>query len=351
MKPKLLSISAYNLFSECPAKYDLEKNQGIKPVRQPSYFIFGSAVDKGCNALLEGKGLDAAQEEAYKELDRVLTESVFFLENDYDRDLLNEDAREFGLDKCRGIGYPGSDIDSLVSGLFQKSTDSLTDKQSQCLAILCHISLVEKAKLMLIAYEKHVLPKLTEVKDVQKKIFWRDELGNEFTGVLDFTAKYNGHPVTADNKTSAPRVYNENSVKTSLQFAAYTGQTKINAAVYFVMNKAIQKNRVKTCSVCGADGTGKRHKTCDSEASGSRCEGAWNETIQPEALIEIYVDEVSPEEQKITQSALTDFAEANKKKCYPKNLKSCIQRFGSRESKCPYYDYCRNGSMKGLVKK
>ncbi len=352
MSFKPLSVSAYNIYSECPAKFDLQYNQGIKPVRQPSYFAFGSAVDRAFNALLSNEG--DAFVELSKELQRVLDEPTDFLTTDYDGELLSEDRRAGLVTKCRAAGFPGDDIEKLLA-LFEKDQASLSDKQSKCLAIICHASLIEKGKLMIEAYKKYVLPKLTEVKDVQKKVTWKDEKGNEFVGVLDFTAKYNGHPITADNKTSAPRVYNENSVKTSIQFAAYTAQTNITLAAYFVMNKAIQKNRVKTCSVCGNDGTGKRHKTCDAEIEHmgglDRCNGDWLETIQPEALVEIYVDEVPESERKITQDALTGVAEARKTGCFPKNLKSCIQKFGQRESKCPYYDYCRNGSMKGLVKK
>ncbi len=305
-------------------------------------------MDKAFNALLLKK--DNAEQEMTQELSRLLNEPTEFLFNDYDPELFSEETRQRLLVQCKEQGFPGDNVDVLIQ-LFERDINSLSVRQSKSLAILCHASLLEKGKLMIEAYKKHVLPKLTDIEDVQKEITWTDEHGNPFVLVLDFRGKYNGHPVTADNKTSAPNVYSETSVQTSLQFAVYTTHTKIKAAAYFVLNKQIQKNRIKTCSICNNDGTGKRHKTCDAIRDGTRCDGAWNESIQPEALVEIWMDEVPTAEQAIAQSALTSVAEAVKKNSFPKNLKSCIQQWGRRKSKCPYYDYCRNGSTAGLEKK
>lgn len=335
---------------ECPAKYDLQYRQKIRPVRQPSYFVFGSALDKGFNELLLGKPMEEAIKAMKQELGRLLKEPVEFFFNDYDSELFSDETKDRLLKECNKAGYPGDNIEALVA-LFDKEIDTLSPKQAKCLGILCHASLLEKALLMLSTYQKKVLPRLSEIKNVQLEVKWKDHLNNEFVMVEDFEANLDGIPVTADNKTSAPRVYNENSVKTSIQFAVYTSKTGVNRCAYFVLNKAIQKNRVKTCSKCGNDGTGKQHRTCDKEIEGVRCKGDWNQTIDPEALVEIWVDEVPEAEQKLVQEALTGFAEAVKAEVFPKNLKSCIQKFGNRESKCPYYDYCRSGSMKGLEKK
>lgn len=337
------------MFMECPAKFDLHHNQGIRPARQPSYFVFGSAMDKAFNAILLGKSDSEAIGEMATELHRVFTEPVEFFVNDYDPELFSEETKDHLLDKCKKAGFPGDNIETLTA-LFERDWDSLSEKQVKCLSIICHQSLLEKGVLMIKTYKQLVLPRLSEIKNVQKEIKWADPKGNQFIMVEDFEAKLDGIPITADNKTSAPRVYNEGSVKTSIQFAVYSSQTGVSRCAYFVFNKAIQKNRIKHCSVCGNDGTGKRHKTCDKDIDGQRCDGEWTQSIAPEALVEIWVDDVPATEQKLAQEALTGVAEAAKAGHFPKNLKSCIQKFGSRESKCPYYDYCRSGSKKGLKK-
>lgn len=345
---KPLSVSGATTYWECPAKFDLHYNKRIRPVTQMSYFIFGSAVDKAINALLEGK-LDPLGE-CESELKRLLSEQVEYLAADYDGELLDEATKERLLQDCRIHGYSGTNVDALASTLMAKPYRDLSDNQKKALSLCCHASLKVKASLMLDAYKSKVLPRLSNIRDVQKEYRWKDAHGNEFVGIIEFRATLDGWDLITDNKTSSnpDRDYGIDSVRTSIQLSAYCSQTGDTHAAYIVLGKAMRKNRVKTCSVCGNNGTGKRHKTCEVETAGVRCNGEWIETIQPEAEVLIRRDEVPAEEIAIVQDALTGVANAVACGSFPKNLKSCRKQFGPKTVLCPYYQYCRNGSMEGL---
>lgn len=349
-KRKPISVSAYNTFIECPQKFKLERIDGIRPIVQMSYFKFGSAIDKALNSLLLGQ--KDAFEICCRELDKMFNEPTEFLTSDYDGELLSDEVKADLLKSVKECGYQGNDVDSLANALLAKPYICLSDKQKKALTECCVASLKAKARLMIDGYQKHILPKLTEVKDVQKEFRWADEFGNEFVGVIDFTAKFNGVEVTADNKTSSNpfRDYGEDSVKYSVQFSCYSNQTKLNRAAYFVISKHIKKNRVKVCSKCKYVGKGS-HTTCNAEIDGERCKGEWIVSIEPEADISVRLEEIDLEEQKIVQSALSDVANAVAAGAFPKNLKSCRTKYGEKTVLCPYYSYCRGGSMNGLKKR
>ncbi len=344
---KPLSVSGYNTYVECADKFDKHYNKRIRPIATMSYFTFGSAIDKGLNALLEQSG--DANEECMSELKRLLKEPTEFIPNDYDGELIPEDVKKSILKKCKKYGYKGTNIDSLVRALFQKPYSDLSDNQKKVLSTCCYESLKIKSELMIIAYKKHVLPKLKNIGNVQKEYRWSDKKGNDFLAKIDFTATYNGFKVTPDNKTSSnpARDYGPDSVRDSMQLSAYCPQTGTTHGAYFVMSKQIQKNRVRTCVKCGNVANGS-HRKCEKEVKKVRCNGDWEHTIDPRAEILIRVDEVPKSERKITQEALTGVAEAVKAGQFPKNLKSCRKQYGPKTVYCPYYNLCRNGSMKGL---
>lgn len=342
------SISSTQTYLECPQKYKLQYIDRIRPVVQPSYFAFGSAVDKGLNALLTETG--SPIEAAESEFRRMIVEPTEFFPIDYDGELLDAPTRDALLEKCRVLGYSGEDVDSLVSALFDKGYINLSDAQKSALTLCCMASLQAKAALMFDAYRRQVLPLIRSVDAVQREIKWKDSDGNEFIAILDAVVTLaDGTTLVADNKT-ASRPYDKDAVKVSPQLAIYSKELNSQKAAFFVMEKTIRKNRIKTCSVCGNVSKG-RHKTCEVETAGTRCGGEWTETIQPEVNIQILVDHVSPAEQTITQQAMTGVANAVKVGCFPHNFKSCRVMYGKKESKCPYYEFCRNGSTSGLEKK
>jgi hypothetical protein len=228
----------------------------------------------------------------------------------------------------------------------------LTDNQKSVLTHCCVASLKEKARLMIDAYKTIVMPRLSEIDNVQKKIEWTDDEGNAFVAVLDFKAKFDGKLVLPDNKTSNNpyRDYGADCVRTSFQLAAYCAQTGVPHGAYIVLDKKIKKNRIKTCVKCSKVCVNNRLRSCDVELDKGRCAGDFMETVLPEAGITIVIDEIPKEQIMMAQDALTGVANAVKANAFPPNLKACSKMYGEKEVKCPYYNYCRNGSMAGLKK-
>ncbi len=350
-KAKPLSISAYKTYIENPAKYFIEYVLGIRPIVQMSYLTFGSAVDKACTALLEKKG--DAYEIADKELKKMLTDPIEFIKSDYDGELLDEATKEKLLKIAVGVGYKGNDIDSLIGSLLEKPYNQLSGGQRIVLSGACYEVLKVKAFLMLDAYKQQVLPYLTDVQDVQKVYNWTDSQGNSFIAIADFRAKFKGMSCMSDNKTSSNpyRDYDEKSAEKSIQLITYCSQSKDETAAFFVMSKQIKKNRVKTCQKCGHIASSS-HKTCPAEVDKVRCDGEWSHTIRPEAEIIIRTGAISEIEKQFTQKALTETANAIKAGIFPHNLEACQPvMYGTKEVKCPYYDFCRTGCMDGLKTK
>ncbi len=115
-----------------------------------------------------------------------------------------------------------------------------------------------------------------------------------------------------------------------------------------VFNKTVRKNRTKTCSSCGSNGTGKRHATCDAVIDGSRCHGEWDQTVTPEIIPQILIDDIAPETVEMVQEAFAQTEKLIEAGVFPRNLGACGKQFGKP---CEFINLCWNGSMQGLRKR
>lgn len=335
---KHLSYSGYQKYVTCPKMYDFHYNQRIRPVAQSTNLIFGSAVDKALNEILLGKHFALAYEAARQELTRLLTEKFEIEPSDYDGELLTETLREELFFELKKLSWSGNNLDALASSLFQRISlgQMISANENKALLTLIMASFLAKTELMINAFIKHVLPKIEEIVSVQT---------NVKRGILDFQAKFKGIDgvVTCDNKTSA-RPYAADSVIGSVQLAGY-GATK---GAYIVFNKVVRKNRTKVCSKCGNNGTGKRHNTCDNEVDKVRCHGEWNETISPEVIPQIIIDEIPEHNRTMVEEAYSNAEKLIEVGVFPRNLMACGKQWGKP---CAYIGLCWNGDMTGLVKK
>jgi hypothetical protein len=317
----------------CPQKYKLQKIDKIYPIYKGSPLAFGNAADKLFNDILLGKP-EEGMRKALVELDRVLTEPTTFDRRDYDADLLDIPAKEQLADKLRAVGWKGSNVDQTAQVLFEKQEAGLlSNNEEKALALLCHASLVEKLKLMGEAYQTHVMPKIEYVEAVQVHVD---------RGILDAKIKFYAVESVAisDNKTSSSP-YADDSVRFSVQLAGYGGKK----AAYIVFNKVIRKNRTKECSVCGHDGTGKRHATCDAIVESKRCNGEWTQTVSPEVIPQIIIDDIPESTRTMVEEAYQQVDKGIANEVFPRNLKNCQKQYGRQ---CEYINLCWNGSMAGL---
>lgn len=312
-----LSHSAIGKYATCPKAYEYHYIQKLRPVVHSAALVFGSAIDAALNELLLPTGKTAEDifikeytttEINGKDIYVPTYETLVYQTGDFDGDLLTGDDVKILQDEAeKDIIERHPDYlevyDSLRKRKSEKGFDSFSLKEKRLFNLMNWLVMKHKGMLMLQAYRKKVIPKLNTVYKVQHKISMSNSEGDEIIGYVDLIADVKGYGVVIlDNKTSSME-YDASSVLTSPQLSLYMHileeEYKTRKAGYIVMRKSIIKNRKKVCSVCGHDGSGKAHKTCDALIEGKRCHGAWNETIDPDVHIQFIVDEIPKQTEAI----------------------------------------------------
>jgi len=359
-----LSHSALGKYQSCGEAYRLHYISRIRSKYQSAALAFGSAIDAALNELLLPTGKEAEVlfneqfTNAYINNKAVYLPTcieVVYQNNDFDSDLLIEDDyKDIEEAATKNTIDRHTDYLEIYNLLRDKKSktgfDGLTVKERTLYNLMNWLCLRRKGLLMLSAYRKKVLPKLTKVHAVQKQVSLKNTEGDSVTGYVDLIADVEGEGrVILDNKTSSME-YDKDAVLTSAQLSLYVHmleeEYKTRKAGYIVMRKSIIKNRKKVCSKCGHNGSGGRHKTCDALVDGKRCNGEWNETIDPDVHIQFIVDEIPPQTERIVLENFDATNEAIKAGHFTRNFNSCHNSFGS---KCVYFDLCYRSKMNGLV--
>lgn len=364
MKNKL-SYSQVNRYGMCPKSYEYHYVQKIRQTTTTGALLFGSALDNALNVLLTEP--DKSPEETfersfqYSKINEVNTyiptsENVVYANSDFDSDLLLEEDFKFIKEQLTQGRIQGSgDILQHFQTLKDKKAsvgfDGLSKEEKRYYNLMNWLCLRRKGFLMLVAYRKKVMPKLTKVHEVQKHVQLENDSGDSVVGYVDLIADVEGHgTVILDNKTSGMK-YEEDSVITSPQLSLYLhileDQYKTRKAGYIVLIKQVIKNKKKVCSKCGHDGSGARHKTCDNMVDGKRCHGDWNETIDPEIFVQFIVDEIPEQTENIVLENMDNVNDAIKHGVFTRNLNSCQNWYGG---KCAFFDLCYKNKMSGLCK-
>jgi hypothetical protein len=334
-----LSHSAYNTYQTCQRKWKLNYVDKIKPRWTPSYFVFGSAIDKAIGLILIGKGTDEALMAAKIEIMRLGSEEVILEAKDFDLDIIQGDYRQKLYDRLKPLGWGGSDLQTVVEELSKKQQEvaRLSDNDLKLLTLCIQFSMSAKAALFIDAFVTRIMPQIKEIHGIQTKVK---------RGYLDFEATFEEYGrVIVDIKT-ASRPYADDAVKYSVQLAGYQAEK----AMYIVFDKNIVKVRHKVCEQCGHDGTGGRHKTCNNEVDGARCNGAWVESIELAVVPQVLVDDIPLNTRKLVEDAYAATEKDIDAKLesgaeFPCNLNACKNQYGKP---CDYIKFCWQGKMDGL---
>lgn len=314
-----LSHSQLETFKLCSRKYKNRYILGIKEESTGSALIFGSAIDLGLNQLLQGKPL----ENANKAFIDAFTYQIINNQKIYvpDSDKINYFKKDLNLDLIKE-GEPEHPWYSLKNlGL-----------------------------MMLEAYKREAIPRIKKVHFIQKEILLESDTSDTIGGIADFGATVDDfQKVIVDNKTASKR-YASNSVKFSPQLALYSYALSAFKACYIVLVKDPVKTSTKVCESCSEAFINSRLKSCDGilKDTKKRCNGAFKETIVLSIDIQIIIDNI---DETITQNVLQEFTQLSysiKMDNFESNWSACHNQFGR---KCPYFDFCRNGNMQGLIKK
>lgn len=353
-----LSHSSVNKFSDCPTAWKFHYVERLRGTTQSAALLFGTAIDKAVEDLVLTRNLEDAKRTflAYwtsaeingKQEKLECNSDIVYAANDLDEELLPE---EFNKPVYK------SELDQIISRKKEVGFDELSISDKIVYNQANWFVAKKRGELMLEAVNNEILPKIKKVHSTQEKLDLTNDSGDSVVGYVDLVADFDGYPnsIIFDFKTST-RTYEEDSVKTSPQLALYThalSETyKTRTAGFIVLSKQIQKNRKKVCSVCGNDGTGGRHKTCDKElelapgAKKTRCNGAWIETINPKAKIDVIIDEIPEQLENIVLENMDSVNRTIKNNIFVRNLNSCKKAWGL----CSYYHLCHENSMKGLIK-
>ena len=207
------------------------------------------------------------------------------------------------------------------------------------------LCMIRKAQYLLEAFQQTIVPRIKEVKAVQKEISFVDESGSTITGFIDFTCVWeDGQEYVLDIKTSA-RPYDEDEANNSPQLTLYAHHEGISNVGFIVLQKAIKRDTERLCASCGLKEDNNRVKSCSQEVKGKRCGGALNERTTYHGEVQVVLGKTN---EKLTDMVMHNFNEVDKlikQGVFLKNLSSCTDWYGQ---KCPHWNMCFKGSMEGL---
>lgn len=348
-----LSHSSVSKFQDCNMAWKLHYVDKLRSTTMSAALLFGTAIDKAVEDLVTNKDLQKAKDVFMylwksQEINGVLTElqknpNIVYAANDLDTELLEGDKTVLADEILFDIIAKKKEL-----GFENLSEANKTTYNN----INWHIA-KKRGELMLEAVYNEILPKLDKVLSTQEKIDLSNDNGDSVVGYVDMVANWDGKgPVVFDFKTST-RPYEMDSVKTSPQLALYVHalESKYNTrkAGFIVLSKAIQKNRKKVCSKCGnVAESGARHKSCNSEntSDAKRCNGDWNETINPKCKVDVIIDTIPEQLENIVLENFDSTTKLISGGVFIRNLSACKKPYGL----CQYFSLCHENKMDGLVK-
>jgi hypothetical protein len=310
-----------SMYLESSMKWFLHYVKKIRPAKAKSAFVFGHAIDEALNELLKTRNVKKSRE--------------IFLQNMH---VYRLNGRDLEVETTDLITYSKADLDEELIG-YNGGCSSFNRPW---------YSLVLKGQMIIDAYAEKVLPHIVDVISIQKRVSLKNEVEDEVYGLLDAVVIWDtGKVYLIDNKTSSVK-FTKDSVKESNQLALYyyieKDKIRLDGAGFIVINKNVNKNKVKTCVTCGHVSNG-MHKTCNNLVNNNRCCGTWHTTIKPSIDIDFIFDEIKEEyEMRVIDSfdRVNNEIERGEFRC---GANGCYSKFGP----CPYKKYCETGDMDGLV--
>jgi len=309
-----------------------------------SALIFGSAMDDAVTALLLRKKKKLSADEltlAERNPVDIFMEEMLMWNGEYVPTSTNILYSKTDFESRLVPGYENF-MEEVFDGF--RNNEEVSEAEHILYNFINWYSLVQKGLLLIAEYEKEVMPQIEEVTAVQKHIHLKNADGDILRGILDLKAKLGGKEYVLDNKTSA-RPYKQSQVKESQQLMIYCENEQNFKAGFIVMVKDIKFIKEKVCERCGHEFIS-GHKSCPKKTGKRRCDGPVHFEEIPTARIQILTDELDPTLQEKLFWDIQDITTNIKNDVFDKNWESCYH-YGR---KCPYYKYCRSGSMEGLVR-
>lgn len=270
-----LSFTRIDSYLRCPKSFEFRYIHNLRERTVSSALIFGKAMDAALNELLLKKDLEGAIELFKKELSQI-----------------DHNGRIVYTETSDEVVYLTTDKDS---SFVPEEIENPTN----------YDCILYRGLAILKAYNRDILPRISEVSHVQEKIELSNDCGDVIEGYIDFVAKIDGKgPYVLDHKTSGSK-YSDDSVARSMQLPLYAFDVGLRQAGYIVMLKKPKKDKE-------------------------------TKEILPE--FQIILDETHENQVNFTLETARQVADLIKAKEFPKNESACKNFFGKQ---CPYYNICQ----------
>lgn len=306
-----LSYSSITEYQDCSMKFYLNRVLRLRPTHARTALLFGSALDKGLNHLLETKNLDESKE---KFVDA-------WSEGEINGEMVDLENSELVL-------YSKSDFDP-----------DLADSPWECL--------LKKGYMFLEAYNTEILPRIKEVLEVQGESIIKNEEGDELVMKRDLVALMDdGKHYLLDNKSSTG-LYPANAAEEATQLMLYyygiKDKYRLDGVGYLVLNKTLTKTKVLYCHQCQVELYNNRLKKCPTCKEGLDFI-KFDYKVQTQILLNSNIND------KYVDMAVEKVDQANQgisNEIYAKTEdRSKCHAYGG----CPYKLYCwGNGDTIGLT--
>lgn len=358
-----ISHSAIRMYSECGRKYKYHYVNRLRSKTTSGALLFGSSLDHALNEMLKSRSLEDSitafnKSFAYQNINNEgvylpYTTLVTYSKKDFDAEILTEEDHQKYLEYKAKFNVDRDTVAALYNeNQFLKEEggfNKLTNDQKRNLNFANWLCLRRKGLIMLRDYHKNTLPQIKEVLAIQKTIEMDNGIGDKLTGFLDLIVEFNdGKRYLLDHKTSSIQYEDDSAMRSQqliIYYHAFKEEFKLDGAGFIVFNKGLFKNKTKICSVCSKDGTGQRHKTCDAEVEGKRCNGEWISTVNPECKIDVILNKISTAAESLVIETFDEANEGIKKGVFNPNLNAC----GNENFRCPFYNKCWHGKDDDLI--
>lgn len=344
-----LSNSSMNRYMQCPTSWKLHYIDGLRPTEISSALIFGSAIGKTFEFVLN----------LYKDNIPLTCSSTAILpleveekwKYEWNNQIVND--QPVIIPDYPSIAYSKYDTDL---DLLDKETIAHCGNNPQQLA---WYSLYNKGLFILNTFIKEFLPLVEHVYSVEESIELTNNEGDSSIGFSDTVVKLKNYnsPIVLDFKT-ASRPYELDSVIKSVQLSQYLhvlgDKYDTRLAGYCVFLKSINKNKTKICTKCGHSGTGGTHRTCNKEIAAdfgskelSRCNGAWEIKLNASCDMQLIVDEIPQATEDFIVGNIENIANSIKSGIFTKNVNSCFDNGWGRP--CEFQRKCWENKNVGLI--
>lgn len=371
------SYSQHSCFKNCPKHWHIKYKERLEKPQTGSSLYFGTAVDTTIEYLLNqlqdlGPNIDPQTARILYEDNKCLEVfkdnwvtniafgkktpifdnlDVVYSNNDFDEQVLSPED----LNQLTAWGGTNKPVDHFKAILKKKKNPfkKLTSQEELYWNRANWLVMLRKGELLVNSFREQFMPKIKKVHSAQLRGELKDpSTGDAIVGYIDMVLEIEGHdkPIIFDLKTAA-RPYKPEQIELSEQLTLYTamqGETfDTNLIGYVVLCKNINKENVSTCKKCGAT-KNSRHKTCNAEVDGVRCEGEWDEKIILKPEVQVMIGN---RETKQVCDLLEDYSNimlAMKNNIIYKDFSKCHNWYGKP---CDFINYCHKGDKTGLVDK